>query len=107
MDKIALVTCYMNNYGATLQAFAMQNKLNEINGKDSCTILQYDLHNYADVFNAYKISFRIKYLFRYLKYKCKEKIKKFLNKHGKNYEIHYLNDISSMKYYRFRKNILN
>ncbi len=39
--KIALITCYINNYGACLQAYALQKKIEQTTGKNSCIILQY------------------------------------------------------------------
>ncbi len=39
MKKIALVTCYVDNYGACLQAFALQKTLIDIEG--NCDIIRY------------------------------------------------------------------
>ena len=39
MKKVGLLTCFLDNYGACLQAYALQNKIKSLGYK--CTIVPY------------------------------------------------------------------
>ncbi|GEM_PF-5502892 len=43
--NVGLMTCYINNYGACLQAYALQQAI--VSGKHNCEIIRYT--PYADL----------------------------------------------------------
>lgn len=106
--KLGIMTFYaVQNYGAALQAFALQQKLQEL-GANTELLKFYDLHNESDKSHSFKakypLSFRIKAIFRNLiniKNRLYIKKKYISNSLGFNdFKTKYL-QISNVPFYTF------
>lgn len=89
--KIAIQTCFINNYGACLQAFAIQKAVNEVSGSDSSVIIPFDRYVFFKTFLARKekvtnVLKRIKH-FRNKRLKEERKFNKSFESFRKNYLI--------------------
>ncbi len=101
--KIALITCYDDNYGACLQAYALQCKIEELFGKNSCQIVRYE-GGFKDS-HANKILPRIKLS---INYRLKPFIKKNINKvFHKNLTLPDSSDVANYLFSKFRNKRLN